>query len=230
MNDRNRALADERYYQAAPPRSVGARLMRLARDRMYADFLRLCRPASSDTILDLGASDVLNEGANALERLHPWPERITAAGLGAAIEFQAAFPKVRYVKVQANARLPFGDHAFDIAVSNAVLEHVGSEANQRFFLEDLMRVSRRVFLTAPNGLFPVEHHTAVPLLHWWRPSFAAACRVLGKTEWLDPANLMLVRRGRLQALAPPGRRVRIGVTGLPLGPFSSNLYLFIDQA
>jgi hypothetical protein len=53
--------------------------------------------------------------------------------------------------------------------------------------------------------------------------------VLGKTEWLDPANLMLVRRGRLQALAPPGRRVRIGVTGLPLGPFSSNLYLFIDQ-
>ncbi len=135
---------------------------------------------------------------------------------------------MRYVQVQANCALPFADDSFDIATSNAVIEHVGSPENQAFFVAELARVARRVFLTAPNGLFPVEHHTAIPLLHWWRPGFEAACRVLGKDEWLDPANLILIAERRLAQMAPPGHVARVGHTGLPLGPFSSNLYLFME--
>jgi hypothetical protein len=221
---------DEKYYQAAAPRSLGERLMIMARDRIYADFVRCCRPTSDDAILDVGVSDVVNDGANMLERKYPHPERITAAGLGVADDFRNAFPAVTYVRIEANRPLPFADREFDIATSNAVLEHVGSTSNQAAFVAELLRVARRVFISVPHRYFPVEHHTAIPLLHFWDASFATACRRLGKAEWAEERNLILMSKDRLRDLAPPGVEVSIGHTGIPLGPFSSNLFLFADRS
>jgi hypothetical protein len=220
------SLLDQRYYQATAPRSLGEWLVVIARDRIYQEFLRLCRPGPESTILDVGVSDVINGGANVLERRYPYPERISAAGLGEADGFRMAFPAVRYTRIEANKPLPFADAAFDIATSNAVIEHVGSPANQARFISELSRVARTVFLTAPNRFFPVEHHTAIPILHFWPGPFAAAAKALGKGEWLDPANLILMDRRQLAQLAPGGAT---GFTGLPLGPFSSNLFLLLDR-
>jgi hypothetical protein len=224
------AYVDEKYYQAAAPRSLGERLMIMARDRIYTDFLRCCRPDPEHAILDVGVSDVVNDGANMLERKYPFPERITAAGLGAADGFRDAFPAVAYRRIEANRALPFADKSFDIATSNAVLEHVGSTANQAFFVAELLRVAHKVFVSVPHRYFPVEHHTAIPLLHFWDRSFELACRRLGKSEWADESNLILMSRERLRAAAPASHAVRIGHTGIPLGPFSSNLFLFCDGA
>jgi hypothetical protein len=217
---------DAKYYQAAPPRSLGERLMIAARDRIYDDFIRYCRPAPDDTILDIGVSDVVNDGANVLERKYPHPQRITALGLGEGTDFRAAFPAVAYRRIAPNAPLPFADKSFAIATSNAVLEHVGSTAQQAFFVRELKRVARKVFASVPHRYFPVEHHTAIPLLHFWDPTFAAACRLLGKSEWAQEKNLILMSHARLAALAPPGAVV--AHTGLRLGPCSSNLLLFVD--
>src|SRR2546426_6399400 len=116
---------DERYYEVATPGSLSERLLIEARDRIYADFLAACSPRPSDTILDVGVSDVLNDGANMLERLYPHPSQITACGLGEAKEFQSAFAAVCYRQVAPRAPLPFAEKSFDVATSNAVLEHVG---------------------------------------------------------------------------------------------------------
>lgn len=223
---------DDRFYQAAGPGSLGEKVLVAARDRIYRDFLRLCRPAPGESILDIGVSDVVTDGANLIERLYPHPESITAAGLGEGSAFRAAYPQVRYDQVQAGEPLPYAERAFAVAVSNAVLEHVGSEAAQRAFIAEALRVAGRVFLTVPNRLFPVEHHTAIPFLHWTDATFSLACRALGRTEWLARENLILMTRRRLQALVPRGAglsRVEIGTTGLSLGPFSSNLYLFLSR-
>jgi Methyltransferase domain len=222
--------ADEKYYEAVSPRSLGERLMIMARDRIYGDFVGYCRPQPHHTILDVGVSAVVNDAANLLERKYPHPERITAAGLGAASDFQKAFPAVTYVQIQANRRLPFPDQAFDFAASNAVLEHVGSTPNQAFFIGELLRVAREVFISVPNRYFPVEHHTAIPLLHFWDRSFAVACRWSGKSDWADQTNLIPMSRERLAALVPAGSRAHIGHTGIPLGPFSSNLFVHFDDA
>jgi len=219
---------DEKYYQAAPPRSLGERLVVMARDRIYDDFLACCRPEPHHTLIDVGVSDVVNDAANMLERKYPHPQRITAAGLGEAGDFRRAYPAVTYVRIEPNSPLPFADQAFDIATSNAVLEHVGSPRNQAAFVAELMRVARQVFISVPHRYFPVEHHTAIPLMHFWDRSFALACRWSGKSEWSDAANLILMSRGRLRALVPTGRKALIGRTGIPLGPFSSNLFLHID--
>jgi hypothetical protein len=204
--------------------------MIMARDRIYADFLRCCQPDPEHTILDVGVSDVVNDGANMLERKYPFPQRITAAGLGAADDFRAAFPAVTYRRIEANRPLPFADKSLDIATSNAVLEHVGSKASQAFFMAELLRVARKVFVTVPHRFFPVEHHTAIPFLHFCDASFHVACRRLGKTEWADEANLILMSKQRLRAVIPGAAEFVIGHTGIPLGPFSSNLVAFCRHA
>lgn len=216
---------DGKFYEVATGGSLAERLVIRARNQMYADFLAHARPNAGSSILDVGISDVLGDAANALERLYPYPERITAVGLGTAEEFQAAFPAVSYRRIVPGEPLPFADRSFDIATSNAVLEHVGSEAAQRFFVSELARVARLVFIAVPNRFFPVEHHTAIPFLHWTGPTFRLACAVTGKTSWTDPSNLILMSKARLRSLVPPGVTAEIGVTGLPLGPFSSGLYL-----
>jgi hypothetical protein len=222
------AILDTRYYEAAPPRSIGERLTAAARDRIYADFLRLCGPDPRTKILDIGVSDVVNDAANVLERRYPYPDRLTAVGLGTAEAFRTAHPRIAYRQIAADCQLPFADGSFDIATSNAVLEHVGSTDNQRLMLAEMLRVARTVFLTVPHRYFPVEHHTAIPFLHYSDKAFAFACRRLGKADWADARNLILMSRSRLRALVPPGRRARIGHTGLHLGPASSNLFLHID--
>jgi hypothetical protein len=123
------ATVDNKYYEAALPGSLAERVSILARNRIYNDFLRLCRPMPKETILDLGVSDVTGDAANLLERRYPFPDRITAAGIGAGEAFRTAFPRVSYLQIAANQPLPFANRSFDIATSNAVLEHVGKRTS-----------------------------------------------------------------------------------------------------
>ncbi len=220
---------DGKFYQAAPPASLGEKLVIAARDRIYRDFLEFCTPRRGDTILDVGVSDVVTDAANLLERLYPHPADITAAGLGSGEEFARAYPAVRYQQIRPHARLPFADRSFRFATANAVLEHVGSKADQRRFVAELQRVAEEVFITVPNRFFPVEHHTAIPLAHFWDRSFRTACRVLRKQEWAQEENLILMRWSGLAALAPQVAGATVGYTGLRLGPFSSNLFLHLPR-
>ena len=100
---------DSRYYEVAPPRSLAERLVIHARDRIYDDFIRLCRPRPEETILDVGVSDVIGDAANVLERRCPHPERLTAAGLGTAEDFRIAFPQVAYRQAWNCRRKPIGE-------------------------------------------------------------------------------------------------------------------------
>jgi hypothetical protein len=221
------APVDGKFYQAAPPQSLGERLVIAARDRIYRDFLEFCTPRQGDTILDVGVSDVVTDAANLLERLYPYPGDITALGLGEGDGFRLAHPAVGYQQIHPNARLPFADRSFRFATANAVLEHVGSRADQRRFLAELHRVAEEVFVTVPNRFFPVEHHTAIPLAHFWDRSFRTACRVLNKGEWAREENLILMRWSGLAELAPKVAGATVGYTGIRLGPFSSNLFLHL---
>lgn len=223
-------LVDRKYYQQATTESFAERLLIAARDRIYRDFIDRMKPKSSDRILDVGVSDVINDGANVLERRYPRQRNITACGLGAGDEFKSAFPLVKYVQIEPNVRLPFDDGSFSIATANAVLEHVGSFENQKFFVQELCRVAECVFISVPNKFFPIEHHTALPLLHYGNRTFRIACAVTGRSEWTDESNLILITRKLLWRLAAPvGRSAAVGYTGLLLGPFSSNLFLALQK-
>jgi SAM-dependent methyltransferase len=62
--------------------------------------------------------------------------------------------------------LPFGDKSVDLAFSNSVIEHVGSEGNQFQFAREMLRVGKRVYCQTPSRLFPIDPHLTMPFLHW----------------------------------------------------------------
>ena len=93
-------------------------------------------------------------------------------------------------------RLPFRAAAFDLVLSNAVVEHVGNIGDQRAFVAEHRRVGLSWVVTTPNRWFPVESHTGAVLLHWWRPWRArqeAFTRLLSRREFhaLLPAGATL---------------------------------------
>ncbi len=135
-------------------------------------FLELMRPTPTSRVIDVGVTDSgFAEGRdvasthNFFEALYPWPAQITAVSTQYLDRFQAAFPAVHCVRADGRD-LPFNDDEFDIGFSNAVVEHVIGRDEQRRFVHELCRVSKRVFVTTPNRRFPIEVHTLLPVVHW----------------------------------------------------------------
>jgi len=66
-------------------------------------------------------------------------------------------------------RLPFPDGAFDVVVSNHVVEHVGDAAAQRRHVAELARVLAPggvAYIAAPHRWRLVENHYRLPFLSW----------------------------------------------------------------
>jgi SAM-dependent methyltransferase len=188
-----------------------------SRKRKLDLFLEELQPTPETTVLDVGADELaFGEGdgcgtLNFFEELYPWPERITALGLQDGAGFRARYPQVAYVQGDA-CELPFEDGAFDIVFSNAVIEHVGGRERQRRLVSEALRVGRRVFLTTPNRLFPVEVHTRLPLVHWLPDSLSH--RVYDAVGKGSAKDVRLLTPRAFESLFPG--RVRIVNLGLTL--------------
>lgn len=229
MNKRDNNLSEQHdhcYYEVVKHGSVAEWLMLRARMQIYADFNNITQPEACKTILDVGVSDVIQGGDNIIERLHPHHSQITAVGLGEGGKFRESFPVIKYQQIAAGSQLPFSDGEFSISAANAVLEHVGSEENQKYFVFELMRVANQVFISIPNRYFPVEHHTAIPIAGYHDFAFKLACGVFEKKYWADQKNLILMSSARLKKILPQPSKWKIGFTGIRLGPFSSNIYAY----
>jgi hypothetical protein len=217
---------DAMYYAHGGKLPLAVRISIFARDRMYEHFIAVMRPDRESTILDFGVSEEITEESNALERKYPFPQQITCTGLGDGSALKAAFPVVRHVAIRENEALPFKDKQFTIAYSNAVFEHLGSDADRRAAVVELLRVAQRVYLTVPNRWFPIEHHTGVPLLHFHAGLFRKTLQSTRLSYWTNPRNLQFISKRRVASFMPMGTRFLTAYCGLRLGPFSSNLAIW----
>ncbi len=203
-------------------RVLAARVSLWSRRRKMDAFLRLARPTPDSSVVDVGVGDTgFDEEAgtgsthNFFEALYPWPDRITAVGVTELDRFAAAFPQIRAVRADGRD-LPFADGEFDVAFSNAVVEHVGGRDDQRAFVHELCRVASRVFVTTPNRWFPIEVHTLLPLVHWLparerRRAFELLRRA-------PPDGTELLGPGELRELFPrPVRVLNRGLTLIAVG-------------
>jgi hypothetical protein len=214
-------------YNALRPDSFPIRIANRQRRVMYDRFVAEVRPAPEDTILDVGAtSDDSYESSNYLEAWYPRKVAITACGVDDASFLEARYPGMRFVPANG-LDLCFPDRSFDIVHSSAVLEHVGSAANQRRFVQECVRVARRaVFITTPNRWFPVEPHTSLPLLHWLpKPVFRSLLRHTRLAFFAAEANLNLVSAREASDYCAAARGFRFTVRSVRLGGWASNLLL-----
>jgi hypothetical protein len=218
---------DSIYYRDAGSIKTARGVSAKARKAMYDLFISEFSPDRSASILDVGVSEEDGLEANMLEQQYPWPGQITCAGLGDGAALKNAFPAVSYVSISAGQRLPFDDGQFDILCSNAVLEHVGGPNERAFFLAEAERVATVAFITIPNGWFPIEHHTAIPLLHWNPKLFRFLLKQTRLSYWTDPRNVEFLSEALLAKEWRGRKTLKIRKTGMNLGPLSSNLALII---
>jgi hypothetical protein len=162
-----KADAPNSQFNLARPESFSARIIGHQRRKMYEQFLRWTEVGEADTILDVGAtSDRSYDWSNYVAAWYPRKGLITAMGIDNASFLERCYPGMKYVRADG-LNLPFIDGAFDIVHCGAVLEHVGSSANQTRLVQECARVTRKAFfMTTPNRWFPIEVHTKLPLLHW----------------------------------------------------------------
>lgn len=217
---------DAIYYQHAGRMPLVRRISFLARRRLCRLFFDVMRPAPDDRVLDVGVSDEVTVESNMLEQVYPHRANLTCASLSDGAAILHTYPGVRHTHITPHQPLPFADGSFDIVYSNAVLEHAGSAGQQRFFLSELCRVARRRFVAVPNRLFPVEHHTCLPLVHWLpKPTFRQLLRGTRYDIWSHEENLNYVSAAALRELWPAEAPV-IAHSGIGLGPFRSNLVAY----
>ena len=171
---------------------------------MYGRFVALCQPRESDQIVDVGVTpDRSLPESNFFEALYPHPQMLTATSIEDAAFLEVLYPGLHFVQTGANG-LPFEDKQFDIAVSFAVLEHVGNRENQRRFIHELTRVADKVFVTTPDRSFPIEVHTFWPLIHWLpQKTHQRILRSLGMQFWSQTENLNLLYANELRAIYFP---------------------------
>ena len=184
-------------------RSIATRVAYRARKAMYTCIAAEISLDANTTVLDVGLTpDTSLPDSNFFERNHPHGECIVGLSPEPIATLANVFPNVRLVQA-SGTELPLRSGAVDVAVSFAVIEHVGTRERQRQLVSEMLRVADAAVITTPNRWFPVELHTFLPLLHWLpRPAHRTVLRRLGKTFWAQEANLHLISRTELADLVP----------------------------
>lgn len=196
-----------------------------ARRRMFELFMRELSPNPQSKILDLGVTpDTSLPESNFFEALYPYPRQITAASIEDASCIESKFPGVRFSQI-GRGPLPYSDKQFDMVFCSAVLEHVGTRAEQAQFVREVIRVSKAFFLTTPNRWFPVDFHTLLPFAHWIpQNQHQAILRSLGHDFLAQTENLNLLSGKDVLSLFP--QTVSPRLCKLRLAGWTSNLVVY----
>jgi len=215
-------------YQTTKNIPFAERVSVRARMKMFEFFMRVMTPSEIPTILDVGVTcDENHPASNMLEYCYPYRKQITCAGIEDARHLEKIYPGVKFIKIQPRQPLPFADKQFDITYSNAVLEHAGTRAEQTAFVRELCRVGKQVFITVPNRLFPVEHHTALPFVHYLpNYGFRAVAKALGLVFWSKEENLNLFYPWEIANFFPNNVLPTLVFTGIGLSVFRSNICVY----
>lgn len=223
-------LTESYYSYSNPFVSLRETFSMKARNKMYKKFISLCSPSQESSILDLGGTpDMKLKDSNFLEKLYPYTQNITMCSIEDCSNVVEEYGLKAFVENKPGEVLPFRDKEFDICFCSATLEHVGTRDDQIFFLNECMRVSKKIFLTTPNRYFPIEMHTFVLFLHWlpWKVFQKFVRKFIGPF-YADIHNLNLLSTNDIREMN--GRLSdKVTVDYVWTLGFKSNLILYIEE-
>ncbi|HEX7152734.1 MAG TPA: methyltransferase domain-containing protein [Thermoanaerobaculia bacterium] len=129
----------------------------------------------------------------------------------------------RFTFVAGDARkLQYGDGAFDVVVSNSVIEHVDDQAAMA---REIRRVGKRYYVQTPNRWFVSDPHFLVPLYHLLPRTWRIALLQRFTIGWLQRTrdrrqaeevvdSIRLLDAAELRALFPEATLWRERIAGM----------------
>ena len=118
------------------------------------------------------------------------------------------------------------DFSSDLVVSNATIEHVGNTLNQKKMLENIIKLTKKIFvITTPNKFYPIELHTKIPLIHWFPKSiYRKILKFLGLSFYADEKNLNLLSVNELKKMLD-NHKIIYEIKFIKLFFFKSNIII-----
>ena len=218
-------MSSSPFYKNSGKISLASHVSMHFRKTMFNKFMQIMQPQPHYKVLDIGVtSDNTYQESNYFEKMYPYTSQIICIGTENGRHLEKLYPGLKFQKVKTGQPYRFKDKEFDIAFSNAVLEHVGNTEEQTSFVREIARVSKTFFITTPNRWFPVEFHTVIPFLHFLpKNTYRKILSMLGESYWSKEENLNILSKRELRNLFPKDAKVVIDSVRL-LG-FSTNLII-----
>ena len=163
------------------------------RKYFYKIFLNHNNFNEKTTILDVGTTPSLEDHENFFINAYPYKNNITCLSNVDCSKLNRKFKYLKFIINDAK-KSNLEDNCFDIVHSNAVIEHVGDFEQQKKFLQECMRISKKsIFITTPYRYFPIEMHTKLPFLHFLPKNiFRNILKLFGDNFFPHEKNLNLL--------------------------------------
>lgn len=203
----SRDISQDSPYIAPSLGGITEQVSWYVRQKIFQILMRTLPLTPETKILDVGVTSDQHKDCNFFEKLYPYPQNITAVGIEDASFLEKEFPGLTFIQTNGD-KLPFPDKSFDLVVSFAVINCVGLYS-QKQFLQELCRVGRTCVVTTPNRWYPIDFHTALPLVHWLpEPWFRQILKWLGRDFFAKEENLHIITEKEILQMLPPGVKVR----------------------
>lgn len=119
------------------------------------------------SVIDIGSTPSLEKEQNTiLEKLKD-NQNVTCFSNQNCRILQKKYQNIKKIIIGDAKNTMLKNDSFEIAHSNATIEHVGSFENQVSFVREMLRISKEsVFIQTPNRFYPIDLHTILPFIHW----------------------------------------------------------------
>ena len=186
--------------------------------------------SEQDTILDVGTTPVKLKHENFFLNHYKFKDKISCLSNQNLDTLKEIYPDLNTILGDGrDIKLP--DNSFDITISNATLEHVGSFEQQTTFMKEMYRVcKKRSIIVTPNRYYPIDTHTMLPLLHWLPKSLHRKILKFFNYEFLShEKNLNLLSEKDLLTICKNLNFKKFEITKIKYFGFNSNLILIIEK-
>ena len=118
------------------------------------------------------------------------------------------------------------EFASDLVISNATIEHVGNSFQQRKMINNIINLSKKLFIiSTPNRFHPIDFHTKIPLIHWLPKSIhRKILNFLGMSFYGKEENLNLLGKKEIENLLNFGN-ITYEIVHIKLLFFKSNFII-----
>ncbi|MDR2439052.1 MAG: methyltransferase domain-containing protein [Planctomycetaceae bacterium] len=224
-------MINQNVFWVVNPDSLFAQWARKARIQMFRQLELLVDFVTVEQVLDVGVTSERDRvETNIFEEYYPFKNRVTALSPQDASWIEETWSGMKYVHGNG-CEMPFADNQFDLVVSFAVIEHIGSLENQKKFLAECVRVAQKyVFIATPNRYYPIEFHTVLPLIHWLPKSIHRKILKFFRYDFFaEETNLNLLSKQSLTQICQELKIKTYQIRYIRFFGLKSNLLLFIEK-